>query len=294
MQRRHFGVLLATALPTLALAQKSQKNLSLGSADALQRLRSIEADSGGRLGVHILDTGTGASVGHRADERFPMCSTFKVLAAARVLHRVDAGLEQLERRIPYGRDVLVAHSPVTERHVGAGLTLAQLCEATITTSDNAAANLILQSYGGPAALTAYLRTLGDVHTRLDRTEPGLNEATPGDPRDTTTPAAMVASLERLLLGPALSTASRERLTQWMVANTTGDTRLRAGLPAGWRVGDKTGAGALGTNNDVAIFWPPGRAPWLVAAYLTQTRLTKARSDAVLADVARLAAEWAAA
>lgn len=293
MQRRDFGVLLATALPTLALAQKNQKNLSLGSADTLQRLRSLEADSGGRLGVHILDTGTGASVSHRADERFPMCSTFKVLAAARVLHRVDAGLEQLERRIPYGRDVLVAHSPVTERHVGAGLTLAQLCEATITTSDNAAANLILQSYGGPAALTAYMRTLGDAHTRLDRTEPDLNEATPGDPRDTTTPAAMVASLERLLLGPALSTASRERLTQWMVANTTGDTRLRAGLPAGWRVGDKTGAGALGTNNDVAIFWPSGRAPWLVAAYLTQSRLTKARSDAVLADVARLAAELAA-
>ncbi|MDA7415882.1 class A beta-lactamase [Xenophilus arseniciresistens] len=294
MQRRHFGALLAAALPTLALAQKSQKNLSPGSADAMQRLRSIEAGSGGRLGVHILDTGTGASVSHRADERFPMCSTFKVLAAAQVLQRVDAGQEQLERRIPYGRDVLVAHSPVTEQHVGAGLTLAQLCEATITTSDNAAANLILQSYGGPAALTAYLRTLGDAHTRLDRTEPGLNEATPGDPRDTTTPAAMVDSLQRLLLGDALSAASRERLTQWMVANTTGDTRLRAGLPAGWRVGDKTGAGALGTNNDVAIFWPPGRAPWLVAAYLTQTRLTKARSDAVLADVARLAAQLATA
>lgn len=294
MQRRHFSALLATALPSLALAQKNQKNLSQNSKAAMQRLRAIEAGSGGRLGVYIVDTATGASVSHRAGERFPMCSTFKVLAAALVLQRVDAGHEQLDRRIPYGREVLVPHSPVTERHVGAGMTLAQLCEATITTSDNAAANLILQSYGGPAALTAYMRTLGDTHTRLDRTEPSLNEATPGDLRDTTTPAAMVASLQRLLLGDALAAPSRAQLTQWMVANTTGDARLRAGLPTGWRVGDKTGAGALGTNNDVAIFWPPGRAPWLVAAYLTQTAQPMAQSNSVLAEVAKLAAQLAAA
>ena len=295
MQRRQFSAVIGASLLGMGLAGQAKEKLgNIDPATAEARLREIESASGGRLGVQILNTATGARYGHRADERFPMCSTFKVLASALVLRRVDLGQDRLDRHIRYGREVLIEHSPVTERHVGRGMTLGELCDATITTSDNAAANLILQSCGGPEALTAYMRTLGDTETRLDRTEPALNEATPGDLRDTTTPAAMTASLRTLLLGDALSPASREQLAAWMVANTTGDTRLRAGLPAGWRVGDKTGAGARGTNNDVGIVWPPGRAPWLVSAYLTDTERPKEQRDAALAQVGRLTAELAGA
>jgi len=295
MHRRQFSALLGTSLLGLGLGTQAKEKLDRPDPPPVAaRLREIEAASGGRLGVQILDTATGARYGHRADERFSMCSTFKVLASALVLRRVDLGQERLQRHIRYGKEALVEHSPVTQLHVDKGMTLGQLCDATITTSDNAAANLILQSYGGPEALTAYMRSLGDTRTRLDRTEPALNEARPGDPRDTTTPAAMTASLRTLLLGDALSPASREQLAAWMIANTTGDTRLRAGLPAGWRVGDKTGAGARGTNNDVGIVWPPGHAPWLVSVYLTETERPKEQRDAALAQVGRLTAELAGA
>ena len=183
--------------------------------------------------------------GHRLDERFPMCSTFKWLAAAHVLQRVDRGIERLDRRIRFGREVLLPHSPVTEKRVGDGMTLGELCQATITTSDNAAANLILASYGGPQGLTGYARSLGDEVTRLDRWETELNEATPGDPRDTTTPRAMVHLLRKTLLGEALSPRSRELLARWLEACETNGWRLRAGPPAGWRMRGQTGRGGRG-------------------------------------------------
>jgi beta-lactamase class A len=167
------------------------------------------------------------------------------------------------------------------------MTVGELCEAAITVSDNTAGNLLLASFGGPAGLTAYIRSLGDPMTRLDRNEPTLNEATPGDVRDTTTPAAMLGLMRQLLLGTALSPASRERLVGWLVANTTGNARLRAGAP-GARVGDKTGTGAHGTTNDVGIIWPPGREPILVAAFLTNTPREGAANEAILASVGRLA------
>ncbi len=188
---------------------------------------------------------------------------------------------------------LVTYSPVTEKHTADGMTLAELCDAAITLSDNTAGNLLLAALGGPAGITAFARTLGDTVTRLDRIETELNEARPGDPRDTTTPAAMTANLRALLLGDALSAASRAQLTAWLVANKTGDTRLRAGLPAGWRVGDKTGAGANGTNNDVGVFWPPGRAPIVVSAYLTEAAaVPAAQRDAAIAAVGHAVAEAA--
>ena len=258
---------------------------------AQAKLNRIEADSGGRLGVCILDTASGRRIVHRADERFPMCSTFKLLAAAMVLKRVDDGLEQLDRPIAIERSVILAHSPVTEPNVGGTMTMGALCEATITQSDNAAANLMLASFGGPAALTAYVRSLGDKTTRLDRNEPSLNEAIAGDPRDTTTPAAMLKSVQELVLGNALKPASRAQLRDWLIANKTGGQKIRAGLPAGWQVGDKTGGGAFGTNNDVAIVWPPGRPPVLVTAYLTQTKAPLAQRDAALAAVAALIPEF---
>lgn len=263
-------------------------------------LQALEARSGGRLGVAIRDTGSGAQLLHRADELFPLCSTFKLLLAAYVLHRVEQDAEGLERRVVYPVSVLVAHSPRTAPHAeggahGEGMTVAQLCEATLVISDNTAANLLLRRHGGPEALTAWLRSLGDTQTRLDRYETELNSALPGDPRDTTTPHTMLATMDKLLLGSALGTASRAQLWAWLRGNLTGDHALRAGFPNGWVVGDKTGAGGQGTRNDVGIAWPTdGRAPILVASYLTGAQaLSPAQRDAVHAEVARLASRWLA-
>lgn len=284
MQRRIFSLAAGGMLAGLASASSARKPSENTIEQDLQR---IETESGGRLGVCILDTATGRRTGHRADERFPMCSTFKWLAAALVLQRIDAGQETLERTLAIERSAILPHSPLTEPKVGSRMTMGALCEAAITQSDNAAANLMLGSFGGPGTLTAYLRSLGDPTTRLDRNEPTLNEATPGDPRDTTTPAAMLDLLQTLLLGDALKAASRDRLRDWLLANRTGDDRLRARLPGGWLVGDKTGGGAFGTNNDVAIVWPPKRPPLLVTAYLTQTKAPMGQSNGTLAAVGAL-------
>ncbi|MBK1713633.1 class A beta-lactamase [Rubrivivax gelatinosus] len=282
MKRRSFHawaalVLAATGRPAAAAAD-------IGDADTLG---AIERAVAGRLGVQAYDLDSGRSLGHRADERFPLCSTFKWLLAAAVLARVDAGRERLERRIVYGREALLEYAPVTAPRVGGqGLSLAELCAAAVTVSDNTAANLLLDTLGGPAAFTSFVRTLGDRVTRLDRREPALNEARPGDERDTTSPAAMVAALRQALFGGALSRRSSELLLQWMVASSTGAKRLRAGFPADWKVGDKTGSGGEGTTNDVAVVWPPGRAPLLVAAYLTECQAPLEAREAALALVAR--------
>lgn len=253
-------------------------------------LAGLERKHGGRLGVAVLDSAGGNPIAHRGDERFAMASTFKFVAAAFVLARVDRGEESLARRIVYARGELVTYSPITEKHAGdGGLTVGEICDAAVTLSDNTAANLLLDSFGGPAALTAYARSLGDYATRLDRWETALNEAAPGDPRDTTTPAAMVGLLRETVLGTALSAASRAQLAAWLVANKTGDERLRAGVPRGWRVGDRTGSGGNNATNDVAVIWPPGRAPIVVAAYYAEARASAAERNAVLAEVGRLAA-----
>jgi beta-lactamase class A len=250
-------------------------------------LARIELESGGRLGVAVLDTGSGTKIEHRGNERFPMCSTFKLVASAAVLKRVDEGKERLDRRITFAAGDIVVNSPVTkERTGGNGMTLAEICEAAMIVSDNTAGNLILATLGGPAGFTAYARSLGDSVSRLDRIEPELNEALPGDPRDTTTPLAMLGNLQKLVLGDALSAASKEQLTKWLLGNKTGDTRLRAQLPAGWRTGDKTGAGERGTNNDVGVLWPPEGKPIVVAAYLTGTSAPADKRNATLAAVGR--------
>lgn len=288
INKRRFAISMAAALlgwrTTGRPVDAHAGALSEGLAGDLTR---IEAASGGRLGVAVLDTLAESRVGHRADERFPMCSTFKLLAAAAVLARVDAGREQLDRRIRFQPSDVVVNSLVTkDRAGGAGMSLEELCEAAMIVSDNTAGNLLLASLGGPAGLTAYARSLGDTVTRLDRIEPDLNEALPGDPRDTTSPGAMLSNLRALVLGNVLSLQSRDRLTAWLLGNKTGDTRLRAGLPNGWRVGDKTGTGERGTTNDVGIIWPPGRKPVLVAIYLTGTPAEAAQRNATLAAVGR--------
>lgn len=257
------------------------------AADPGRRFRDLERESGGRLGVAALDSGTSRLLEHRADERFPMCSTFKLLAVAAVLSRVDRGLERLDRRIAYGKADLLEYAPVTKARISEGaLPLGTLCEAAITVSDNTAANLILATLGGPAGVTSYARSLGDPVTRLDRIEPDLNEARPGDPRDTTTPRAMMRNLHRLVSGDALSSRSRATLTSWLVATTTGGARLRAGVPSSWRVGDKTGTGNGGTTNDVGALWPPQREAIFVAVYLTESMAPQAQREQTIAGVAR--------
>lgn len=258
--------------------------------DVALRLADLEGRNGGRLGVSALDTRNGRQFGHRADERFPLCSTFKFLAAAFVLARVDRGEEQLDRRVVYSESDLVTYSPVTKDHVGPnGMSMAEICDAAVTLSDNTAGNLMLASFGGPPGLTAYMRSLGDGITRLDRIETELNEGTPGDPRDTTSPAAMLGTMQRLLVGEALSTSSRERLIGWLVTSKTGDKRLRAGLPTHWRVGDKTGTGGNGSANDIAVAWPPAGAPILVTAYFTGSTISDEARSAVIADAGRIVA-----
>lgn len=254
------------------------------------RLAELERIHGGRLGVAMLDTGTGRHAEYRSDERFLMCSTFKVLAVAAVLARVDQHKEQLDQRIVVGEADLLSYAPVTRQHIGApGMTVSELCHAAIAVSDNAAANLLLASVGGPKEVTAFMRRLGDAITRLDRVEPDLNIGHPGDLRNTTTPSAMLGSLKKLLLGDVLSADSRALLAQWMRGCSTGEAKIRAGVPSNWQVGDKTGSGAEGESNDVAILWPPRRKPVLVAAYYVGSATERATSDTVLAEVGRIAA-----
>lgn len=258
-----------------------------GTTALIEAIKQLELKSGGRLGVSVLDTTTGIPIHYKGDERFPMCSTFKVLAAAAILKDAGSKLERLERRIRIEQTDIVENSPVTREHVGGeGMSLRELCDAAMTRSDNTAGNTLLKNIGGPAGLTSFARSLGDKMTRLDRTETELNEAAPGDPRDTTSPNAMAANLRRLLLGDVLLPQGRDQLGKWLMANKTGDSRLRAGLPQGWRVGDKTGAGEHGTTNDVAIVWPPERSPLIVAVYLTGATLDPNGRNDLIASVGR--------
>ncbi|HEY3821214.1 MAG TPA: class A beta-lactamase [Polyangiaceae bacterium] len=241
-------------------------------AAAARELAAIEASVGGRVGVFALDTGSGRSLAQRADERFAMCSTFKWVVAAAVLARGDRGELSLDQRIPYGETDLLDHAPVASEHVAEGaLPVETLLRAVLTVSDNTAANLLLAQAGGPAGVTAFVRRAGDAVTRVDRTEPTCNTNEPGDPRDTTSPRAMVGLLKAVLCGDVLKPASRDRLLDWMKACETGKKRLRAGLPGGWVIGDRTGTGENNAVNDVAIVVPPGRAPILVAVYMSEGR-----------------------
>jgi beta-lactamase class A len=293
MERRDFlqGSLAAGVLLSTRSLRAAAGTTQVVPGHPLARLAALQEAHGGRLGVAILDTGSGRLVTHRGDERFPMCSTFKLLAVAGVLARADRGKLDLAQRIEFAKADLVSYSPVTETHVGApGMTLAQICEAAITLSDNTAGNLLLDQLGGPAGWTAYARSLGDDTSRLDRRETILNEAIPGDPRDTTTPVAMLRDLQAVLLGDALSAGSKAQLIAWLEATRTGDARLRAGFPKEWRVGDKTGTSNNAVFNDIAIAWPPGRAaPLLVTAYYAETSVDGDTANAVIAEVGRIAA-----
>jgi beta-lactamase class A len=281
LTRRSFAGIPALALPLLL--RGTPNNLSELPASFAR----IEDANGGRLGVAVLDTATGERSGHRADERFPMCSTFKFLLVAAVLQRVDRHQETLDRTIPIPPKPLIANSPLTQPHAGGRMTVAALCHAALTRSDNTAANLLLERIGGPPAITKFSRSIGDSVTRLDRTEPALNESLAGDPRDTTSPEAVADDVKSILLGNVLAPASRRQLTLWMEANLTGIDRLRAKLPEGWRAADKTGSNGEHTTNDVAALWPPGRSPIIIAAYITQCPGPESKRAGMLAQVGRL-------
>lgn len=253
--------------------------------EAQTALMALEARLGGRIGVLAIDTGNGARIAHRADERFAMCSTFKMPLAAAVLSRADRGELVLGQAVSYGSADLLDHAPVTRAHLAEGkLSIEMLIQAIIEVSDNTAANLLLNLVGGPMALTNYLRKLGDQVTRLDRNEPGLNTNLPGDERDTTTPNAMIGTMQRILVGDALSAGARDKLIGWMKNSRTGLERLRAGLPSEWIVADKTGTGVNGAVNDIAIVWPPQRAPILIAVYMSGSMRSVAELNAAHAEI----------
>jgi beta-lactamase class A len=278
---RHFLL-----LTSLAASAASAEN------DPANRIAAIETRIGGRIGVAAVDTSNDKHLDYRAEERFPMCSTFKFLATAAVLKRVDEKKEKLERFVPYNAKDILEYAPVTKEHLNeGGMTLGALCEAAIEQSDNTAGNLLLNAIGGPAGLTNFVRALGDRVTRLDRIEPELNSAIPGDERDTTTPAAISSDMQRLLLGDALSEASRRKLDDWLQRNETGGSMIRAGVSKTWSVGDKTGRGANGATNDIAIMRPPGRAPILLAIYSVGSTATANDRAAAIAEVTKVVAEF---
>ena len=259
--------------------------------DAVNRMAAIEARVGGRIGVAAFDTGSGRRLDYRADERFPMCSTFKFLAAAAVLKRVDGKQEQLDRFVSYDAKDILEYAPVTKAHLKeGGMNLGALCEAAIEQSDNTAGNLLLGTLRGPAGVTNFARSLGDQITRLDRKEPELNSAISGDERDTTTPGSMLADMTRILTGDVLSRSSRSQLEDWLKGNKTGASMIRAGVPTNWIIGDKTGRGANGATNDIAIIRPPDRAPVLLAIYSVGSTATVNDRAAAIAEAAKTIAE----
>jgi beta-lactamase class A len=293
MSRRRALAGSLLAIPVLAASRSeglARDTRDIKAAEAA--LGDLERKHPGRICVSILDLVSGKRVEHRANERILMCSTFKAMAAALVLARVDKGEEKLDRRITFAKKDLVSWSPLTEPNVGErGMTIAELCEATMQLSDNTAANLLLASFGGPAALTAFLRTLGDNVSRLDRIETELNvHDHPGDIRDTTTAAAMLENLRKLLFTDVLSGPSRSQLAAWLIANKTGDARLRAGLPKNWLVGDRTGTNGdkHGNANDVAVIWPSDRTPIIVTAYCEIPAISGDQRNAIIAEIGRIA------
>ena len=251
-------------------------------------MTAIQARVGGRVGAYMLDTQSQLELAFNARERFAMCSTFKWMLAAAILRRVETGTLSLGDKLPVRAEDMVPYAPITSGHVAEGsMSVRDLCAAAVMASDNAAANILLKPLSGPAALTQFIRSVGDRVTRLDRTEVELNANLPGDPRDTTTPRAMAHSMERILLGDVLATQSRLQLIAWLRQSTTGTRRLRAGMPADWKAGDKTGSGANGAANDLLIAWPPGRSAVIAAVYLSESTQPVSALDEAHAEIGGL-------
>lgn len=261
---------------------------SLTAEGPITAISDYERGSGGHIGLYAVNIRTGAELSWRADERFVMCSTFKASLAACVLSRVDRGHDDLEKPIYYtAADIENWHAPVAQKNLVRGfLSVREMCEAAVEQSDNTCANLLLSRIGGPPVLTAFWRKIGDQVTRLDDPEPFLNRTPPGDPRDTTTPAAMANTLRRLVLGRVLSEASRGIFTEWLVGCQTGDNRLRAGLPGSWVIGDKTGSNGKDAAGDIAVAWPKPDIPIVICVYTRGGSPTSRQLDSAFADIGR--------
>jgi beta-lactamase class A len=277
MKRRDFLCGSLTLVTSPLLAKRAQ----------ITALRDYERASGGRVGLWAENPRTGATIAWRAHERFVMCSTFKASLAACVLASADRGQVRLDELIAYGPADLLENAPVAEHNLDNGaMSVVNMCEGAVELSDNTCANALLARIGGPSALTAFWRSIGDSVSRLDHNEPELNRSPSGDPHDTTTPAAMAGNLRSLILGSVLSTNSRDRLTGWMLGCKTGDNRLRAGLPKGWRVGDKTGNNGKDASGDIAVTWSTRGEPVLVCAYTQGGAPTTSQVEAVFAAIGR--------
>ncbi|GAA4649947.1 class A beta-lactamase [Kistimonas scapharcae] len=253
------------------------------SSDSVEQvINRVEKTLHAHVGVSVYDTATQKHWSYNGDERVPLMSTFKTLACAKLLNDVAKGRVTLHHPVTVEKASLVSWSPVLEKYSGQTITLEQACVATLQMSDNSAANIILKQIGGPEALTQYLRDLGDTTTRLDRYETELNEARPGDPRDTTTPNAITATLNALLFGKALSSEAQKQLTQWMKDNQVADSLLRSVLPAGWQIADRSGAGGYGSRGITAVVWAENHAPFIVSIYITQTNASfEQRNEAIV-------------
>lgn len=259
---------------------------SISWASIHQTIHMLEEQSGGRLGISAIDTSNHHVIEYRSEERFPFCSTFKVMGVAAILKASTKDDEFLKRKIHYTEEDLVVYSPITEKHVSDGMSIAELCKATITTSDNTAMNLLMRLLGGPDAVSDFARNIGDHQFHLTRWEPELNSAIPGEARDTTTPKAMRMSLQKLLLGSALYPKQRKLLRKWLIRNITGDRRIRAAVPKQWVVADKTGTGSYGTTNDIGIVYPPHCKPIVLVIYFTQKQKNASANEAIIASVTK--------
>lgn len=283
---RRTMLMMMAAIPLLL----GSTALYAGTNNVQQKLEALEKSAGGRLGVVLINTADDSQIVYRADERFAMCSTSKVMAAAAVLKQSESDKALLNQRVEIKKNDLINYNPIAEKHVNGTMTLAELSAAALQYSDNTAMNKLIAHLGGPDKVTAFARSLGDETFRLDRTEPTLNTAIPGDPRDTTTPLAMAQTLRNLTLGKALAETQRAQLVTWLKGNTTGGASIQAGLPKSWVVGDKTGSGDYGTTNDIAVIWPEDRAPLILVTYFTQPEQKAESRRDVLAAAAKIVTE----
>lgn len=258
---------------------------ALDTTKLIQAVQAEESALQARVGMTLFDVNTGTTWNYRGDERFPLNSTHKTFSCAALLAKVDGKALSLDQSVSISKEMLVTYSPIMEKSLSPEtVTLGKLCQAAVSYSDNTAANVVFDTIGGATEFNAYMRSIGDEQTRLDRKEPELNEGTPGDVRDTTTPNAIVSSLRKILLGDGLSVSSRSELTQWMLDDQVAGALLRASLPSDWKIADKTGAGGYGSRSIVAVIWPPSKQPFVVAIYITQTKASMQASNQAIARI----------
>lgn len=289
-KRSHQMRLIAAVLAFFTASSPLLARAQVDPVQVQHKLAALEKQSGGRLGVALINTADHSEILYRGDERFAMCSTSKTMVAAAVLKQSETQHDILQQKMVIKQADLTNWNPVTEKYVNKEMTLAELSAAALQYSDNTAMNKLLEHLGGTGSVTAFARSIGDTTFRLDRTEPELNTAIPGDERDTTSPLAMAKSLRKLTLGDALASTQRAQLVEWLKGNTTGGQSIRAGLPESWVVGDKTGGGDYGTTNDIAVIWPEGHAPLILVTYFTQPQQdAKGRKD-ILAAAAKIVTE----